>query len=135
MSLATFRLIAPNFSAVDDATVEGYLDLAATRMHAVTWGGLYPEGLANLAAHIMTRAGVGGQGLGAKGPVLAGASGGFASMSTGRESLSFGAGGGVGQGRAKDGSDDELTTTRFGLAYISLRGQLAPALTTTRWRR
>lgn len=116
--LATFRLIAGEFAAVLDADVEGWLALAAASQDAALWGAVYPEALANLTAHLMTRSGV-GQALIAGDPSVS-AAGGATSITTGRLAVSFGSGGGAGAGRASDGSEDDYTTTKYGLRYIAL---------------
>lgn len=51
--LQAFRLIAPEFSAVDDVTVGLYLDLVAGEVPSKVWGSSAPIGRARLAAHTL----------------------------------------------------------------------------------
>lgn len=125
-TLATFRLIAGEFAAILDTDVEGWLALAASSMDAARWGAVYPEAQANLAAHLMTRSGVGQAPV--AGDPLTSAPGGATSITTARLAVSFGNGGGVGAGRASDGSEDDLTTTKYGLRYIALMKSRAARL-------
>lgn len=129
-SLEIFKMRAGEFSAVDDDTVEKWLNLAASRMAgADRWGAVYQEAVALRAAHMMTRDGV-GQVL-TPGNALVSAAGAATSITTGRLAVSLGGAGGVGAGRAADGSEDDLTTTKYGLSLLELmKGR---AVTVPRW--
>jgi hypothetical protein len=123
--LDILRLIAPEFASVSDEAALVWIGLAAESMAApVEWGAVYAQALANHAAHLMARSGL------IEGEVSSGlVSGGtVSSMTTGRESISFGGTGGVGQGQASNGVDDDLTTTRWGMRYKSLRDTRAARL-------
>ncbi len=126
-ALAVLRHIAAQYAALDDADVEEWLAMARAQMApATTWGAVYEQAVANRAAHMMTRARV-GEGAEAGDPTTA-APGSLASVTTARLSVSYGASGGPGSGRASSGGDDELTTTRYGLAYLELRASRAARL-------
>ena len=125
-ALEEFRDIAGEFEAIADAAVQRWLDRAARSMDAGRWGAVYPEALANHAAHLMTRGGV-GQVLTPGDPTVA-AAGSATSITTGRLAVSFGGSGGAGAGRASDGSEDDLTTTKYGLRYLDLMKSRAARL-------
>lgn len=116
-TLEIFRLHAGEFAAIPDATVEKWFALASSSMaSADRWGAVYNEAVALKAAHMMTRAGVGQAPT--PGDPLTSAPGTATSITTGRLAVTLSGGGGVGAGRAADGSEDDLTTTKYGLQLI-----------------
>jgi hypothetical protein len=118
-ALTTFRRIAREFAAIADGEVEEWLaDAASSMAPPARWGAVYDQAVANLAAHLMTRGGA-GQVLTPGDPTVA-AAGGATSITTGRLAVSFGSSGGAGAGRASDGSEDDYTTTKYGLRYLAL---------------
>lgn len=119
-SLHILRLIAPQYATISDGDAQAWIDLAASSVaNADLWGAVYPEALANLAAHLMTRAGVGTSP--AAGDAASTIGGSITSLRTGDLAVSYGGTGGAGAGRSSDGSDDDYTTTKYGLRFIALR--------------
>jgi hypothetical protein len=53
VSLALFRALVDEFSAVADATVEIFIAQAALRMDSGIWGNVYSQANVYLAAHMM----------------------------------------------------------------------------------
>lgn len=119
MNTATLKRIAPQYAAISESELGEWLAQAAASMAPpALWGAVYDEAVAQLAAHLMTRSGVGQAQV--AGDPMASAAGGATSITTGRLAVSFGSAGGAGAGRASDGSEDDLTTTKYGLRYIAL---------------
>ena len=105
--------IAPEVAS--DARVETFIQLAADRMDAATWGNCYPQGVAYLVAHMLTmanRAASEGTSGGSPGPVT--------SRGAGDLSIGYGTVGG-----SYSGSDGDYTQTSYGIQYLSLRDTLS----------
>lgn len=119
-SLATYRALIPAHSAIADATVEVYLELAAKRHDATRWGVVYAEAMCFWAAHTIERTpGLGGATSAAVGPVTA--------RSAGKVSESYGSLSGNGGSTV----DQDLMTTVYGLRYIDIRNTRAASCPTT----
>jgi hypothetical protein len=72
VSLALFRVLAGEFSAVADGTVENFLAYAALRIDTGIWGNVYDQALVYLAAHMLKMdPSYGGAYTGAAGAVIA----------------------------------------------------------------
>lgn len=129
-ALSTLRLIAPEYASIADAVVEEWLGLAiASIAGADQWGGVYDQAVANLAAHLMARAGVGTTPAPGDGSANSGA---ITSVRTGDLAVGYGNVGGVGAGGAGLG-DDDYTTTKYGMRYLALRASRARRM--PRWAR
>jgi hypothetical protein len=118
--LAIFRVIAPEFSTVDDATVNAWLDLTAPLVSRKRFGKMYEQSLALLTAHRIKTVNAGSEdtasdGLDSIGGV--GAAFKVASYSSGGESVSF-YNGALSQ---KLSSDAEFSQTVYGVQYLTLR--------------
>lgn len=110
-ALATFRILAPEFAAVEDAEVRAMLGVVSGWIHVPTFGARSGEALARLAAHELTlqrRASAGG----GVGPIQ--------SVGTGGLSVTYGALTATGSA-----SDDALRQTLHGLAFLALRDSRA----------
>lgn len=130
-ALATLRLIAPEYASIADAVVEEWLGLAiASIASADQWGGVYDQAVANLAAHLMARAGVGTSPTPGDGSATGG---GITSARTGDLAVGYGNTGGAGAGAASNGADDDYTTTKYGLRFLALRASRARRM--PRWAR
>lgn len=57
-TVADFRALLPQFAAVDDATIQAWLDAAAATVDS-TWGSQADYAQIMLAAHMMSLAGIG----------------------------------------------------------------------------
>jgi hypothetical protein len=111
--LTILQAIAPDLAT--DARIDTFIALAQDRLSASAWGSLYPQGVAYLAAHMLTKAnesaGGGASGL-SGGPVINRSAG----------DLSVGYGAPVGSYGSGDGS---LAETSYGREFIALRAILA----------
>lgn len=118
-TLATFRLIAPEFSGTSDDTVSGLLSLCSGWITASVFGARAGEAVARLAAHELTMqarrtaAAVGSSGVG-----------GVTSLRAGDLSVSYGAALGAGSA-ANNHQDDDYRQTSHGLAFLNLRDSRA----------
>ena len=120
--LEIFRVVAEAFGAVDDSTVQTWLDLTAPLVSRKRFGRVWAQALALLTAHRMQLAGVGedsGEGGGSVIDELGGAAvvSKLASYSSGGESISFYHGGGTGSASA----DSEFELTEYGVQYLTLQ--------------
>lgn len=117
-SSAYFDAIAPHLKA--DIAADTFLSMAAEQMSATVWGGLFGQGAAFLAAHMMTlrdrAVAAGGLGAGAAG----GGAGPVSSMSEGGLSVSW-AGVASGSGSTEE---SELAATSYGARYLALQAKL-----------
>lgn len=110
--LAVFRVLAPEFSATSDATVNALTGVLADTLTASVFGGQISSAVARLAAHELTlqardaASSAGARGVGA-----------VASVGSGDLSISF-----AGPSSPSFSSeDDELRQTRHGLAFLRIR--------------
>ena len=95
-----FRLVATEFDALNDETVEAWLNLTAPLISKKLFGKLYDQAIALLTAHRLKMAGYGNNQYG----------------SVGETSISFN----VNQGTNLM-ADAELALTPYGLEYLTLR--------------
>jgi hypothetical protein len=120
-ALEIFRVVAAEFGAVDDATVNMWLSLTAPLVSRRRFGAVYGQALALLAAHRMKTAGAGSESgagdAGASGIGGVGAAFNIASYTSGGESVSFNSGALT----SKIDADAEYTQTAYGVQYLSLR--------------
>ncbi len=119
--LEVFRLMAAEYSFVDDDTVLQWAELTAPLVSQKRFGKLYEQGVALLTAHRMKMAGVSG------GQTEAGSSGlqmgiadtlRVASYSEGSTSISFNSAVSAGA------SDAELALTEYGVQFMNLRSMV-----------
>lgn len=118
ISLAVFRMVAPEFSEVDDSDVNIWLDLTAPLVSRKRFGKMYEQALALLTAHRMKTANVGSDESGGFDSVGGtGAAFKVASYSSGGESVSFN----NSALTAKLSPDAEYSQTSYGVQYLTLR--------------
>ena len=106
------KTVASEFASESDEKLDQFLELAAQRMSATEWGGLYTQGAVYLAAHLLTlqaRAAAGSDG---SGPVV--------SKKAGKVETRYGATVGV------LSRDATYATTSYGVEYLNLRRSLPP---------
>jgi hypothetical protein len=115
-TLARYRVLVPGHAAVDDSTVETWLEIAARRHLASAFGLMYAEAMIWWAAHRIERTpGLvsSSGGAGEVGPVV--------SQTDGDLSRTY-----AQPAQSAVGSTDaELGTTRYGQAYLDLRNTRA----------
>lgn len=120
ISLAVFRMVAPEFSEVDDSDVNIWFDLTAPLVSRKRFGKMYEQALALLTAHRMKTANVGSD-KSESGDFnsISGAGAAFnvASYSSGGESVSFN----NSAITAKLSPDAEYSQTSYGVQYLTLR--------------
>lgn len=112
-ALALFRILAPEFSAIENEGVEALTAAMAASIHAPTFGGRAAEALARLAAHELTmqaRRSSGSAGVGA-----------VQSERTGDLSVAY-------AGVESGALDAELGQTSHGLAFLRIRDDRAGAV-------
>ncbi len=122
--LKVFRIVAAEFSGVDDETVNTWLDLTAPLVSRKRFGKLYEQALALLTAHRMKMAAVGSdESAGGAFDDLGGAGVAFkvSSYTSGGESVSFNSAALTSQLSA----DAEYTQTMYGVQFLSLRNMCA----------
>ncbi len=122
--LKVFRIVAAEFSGVDDETVNTWLDLTAPLVSRKRFGKLYEQALALLTAHRMKMAAVGSdESAGGAFDDLGGAGVAFkvSSYTSGGESVSFNSAALTSQLNA----DAEYTQTMYGVQFLSLRNMCA----------
>lgn len=110
-ALQIFRLVATEFDALSDETIENWLDLTSPFISKKRFGKLYEQALALLTAHRLKMAGYGDSTLGTVGDSLR-----VGGYSEGETSVSFT----VNQATNLL-ADAELALTPYGLEYLSLR--------------
>lgn len=106
-----FRLVATEFTDLNDETVESWLELTSPLISKKVFGKLYEQALALLTAHRLKMAGYGNSAYGTVGDTLR-----IGSYSEGETSIGFT----VNQGTNLQ-PDAELALTQYGLEYLSLR--------------
>lgn len=122
--LKVFRLVAAEFSTVQDDTVEGWLELTAPMVSRKRFGKLYSQALALLAAHRMKlsgsydAAGENGPSIGSLADTLR-----VASYTEGSTSVSFNS------SVSLASNDAELTLTGYGTQYLTLRNMVIMPIT------
>jgi hypothetical protein len=104
-TVALVEALAPEF--VGDTRVAAFIELATARMHAVTWGTLYSQGAAYLAAHLLAMAPSVGRG--PPGPI------------TSEKALDLARSYGM---PAVDPSDYGYLRSSYGASYLQLRDEL-----------
>lgn len=110
-ALEIFRLVATEFSNLNDETIVNWLELTKPMVSKKRFGKLYEQALALLTAHRLKMAGYGDSSLGTIGDSLR-----VGSYSEGETSVSFT----VSQATNLT-VDAELALTPYGLEYLSLR--------------
>ena len=110
-ALEIFRLVATEFSDLNDETIVNWLELTKPMVSKKRFGKLYEQALALLTAHRLKMAGYGDSSLGTIGDSLR-----VGSYSEGETSVSFT----VSQATNLT-VDAELALTPYGLEYLSLR--------------
>lgn len=109
--IEVFRLIAREFSTVQDAEVNKWIELTKPLISAKRFGSTYHQAIALLVAHRLKMAGYGDDSTGAIGDTLR-----VASYSEGETSINFNT------AQATNLlADGELTLTAYGLQFLSLR--------------
>lgn len=112
--LDTVKAIAPTQTAsMTDDEINVFIELAVGRLGPCQWGNLYSQGVAYLAAHLLTitaRGGAGG-GTGASGPVQ--------QEMAGRVMVSYA------NAASSSGSGSDLGSTPYGQEFLALRRKLA----------
>lgn len=108
------RLVAPEFSEVDDTVISKWVEIVKPMVSQKRFGELYEQALAYLVCHKLKMAGNGANPLGELGTIGIGFS--IGSVSEGGTSVSFGAG-----QSSNLATDAELALTAYGLQFLSLR--------------
>lgn len=121
--LDIIRLVAPEFESVSDTELEMWINLAKPFVSKEKFGEFYNQAVAYLVCHRMTIAGLGSVSdeNGELGMLtsLATSTYGIGSISAGSSSISFTNGGGGGAGAID--ADTELSRTKYGMQYITIR--------------
>jgi len=117
-ALEIIRLVGTEFIAIDDYTVEQWIEIVRPMVSKKQFGKLYEQALAFLVCHRMKMVGVGQAPAEGLMGMVSGGSGGMsvASVSDGGTSISFNSGAG-----AWTFSDAELSLTTYGVQYLQLR--------------
>lgn len=110
-TLEIFRMVAPEFAQVQDATVLNWIELAVPMISAKRFGQLYKQALALLTAHKMKLSGLGDTSTGSVDDGLR-----VSSYSEGGVSISYST-----SGQSAMQVDGELALTVYGLQYLELR--------------
>ena len=110
-TLEIFRMVAPEFAQVQDATVLNWIELAVPMISAKRFGKLYQQALALLTAHKMKLSGLGDTSTGSVDDGLR-----VSSYSEGGVSISYST-----SGQSAMQVDGELALTVYGLQYLELR--------------
>ena len=113
-AIEIIRLVAPEFSEVDDAAISKWMEIVKPMVSKKRFGELYEQALAYLVCHKLKMAGNGANPLGELGTIGIGFS--IGSVSEGGTSVSFGAG-----QSSNLATDAELALTAYGLQFLSLR--------------
>lgn len=121
--LDIIRLVAPEFENVDDDALDMWIELAKPFVSKEKFGKFYEQAVAYLVCHRMTVAGLaeasdGNSELGML-TTLSTSTYGIGSISAGSSSISFTNGGGGGAGTID--ADTELSRTKYGMQYITIR--------------
>ncbi len=109
--------LAPEFAA--DSRVATFVELAEERLSPGAWGAVYDTAVAYLAAHLLTRA----KATAAASAAVAESPGTVTARAAGDVSESYG----TGAATVGSDADADLRTTRYGLAFLSLRSTRAAA--------
>ena len=130
--LSIFRIIAPDFSDIDDNIINSWITLTDPLISSRKFGRLYAQALALLTAHRMYVAGVGSEctheGLGS---MAAGKMRHIASYSEGQVSVSFN----HEQGDLDTDGDAYYGLSKYGIEFIKLRDSVIMPITSTAMRR
>jgi len=124
-SLDLYRVLIPAHSAVDDATVEAWLAIAARRHTAALWGSVYPEAMVFWAAHTIDRSPSPGSGAGGGGAV-----GALTSQRDGDLQRTYSSPSSS-SSAAYSAADSALAATAYGQAYLDLRNSRVAAAPTS----
>ena len=111
-TLEIFRLVASEFSDVNDADVLKWIDLTKPLISERRFGETYEQALALLTAHKMKMAGLGDTSVGKIDDMMR-----VSSYSEGSVSISYGTGGSGGANIA----DEEYRLTAYGRQYLTIR--------------
>lgn len=125
--LNIFRIVAAEFSNVDDETVNLWLGLTAPLVSRKRFGKVYEQALALLTAHRMKMAAVGSdESAGGAFDDIGGAGAAFkiGSYTSGGESVSFNSAALT----SKLSTDAEYSQTVYGVQYLTLRKQYGIAI-------
>lgn len=116
-AVKVFRVLAAEFSAVDDGTVSSWLELTEPLVSKKRFGKLYDQALSLLAAHRMKVSGAFDEAAGEEGGVLGSVAGSLrvASYSEGETSISF-----RNSTSAVSEESSELSLTAYGTQYMTL---------------
>jgi len=106
-------LAVPAFAGVSTAVIDSYLEQAAQAHRTDGWGNVYVQALAYYAMHLMAQDGVAGY--------VAGSAGGYGVV-TNRTTGGISVGHATPATRTVSPGDMWLTSTRWGLRYLHLRG-------------
>lgn len=124
-SVATFRLLAPEFDSVSDDDVGSWLELASLQHTAVAFGNMFGPAMAYFAAHLMKQSGLDDVlEIGAVDGGSTSAAGSPTSRKAGDLSIGYGAAA-IATMKAKTVGDAELMETRYGRRYLQIRGTRA----------
>jgi hypothetical protein len=115
----SFKELFPEFTSIADARVTSFLNQAARRMDAASFGALYDDAQSYLTAHLLTIAKRNEAGF------AAGASGPLTSVTVGPLSKTFSAGGSRGGAASGDGFE----ATPYGVEYLALQRITLPTPT------
>lgn len=112
-----FRIIAPEFKAVDDDTVLQWIDLTTPMVSRKLFGNLYEQAVALLSAHRMKISGCGEDQTAGEGVLQLGIGDTLrvSSYSEGETSVSFN------NSAVSTLSDSDLMLTAYGVQYLSMR--------------
>lgn len=113
--LGLFRILAAEFAATADASVEAVIDIVTLHVSSAAFGARTSEALARLTAHELTL-------LARAAAVAAGNAGvgAVTSLSAGDVSVSYG-----GLSTSSIAGDDHLRQTHHGLAFLAIRDSRA----------
>ena len=124
--LKVFRIVAAEFSTVDDETVNLWLGLTAPLVSRKRFGKVYEQALALLTAHRMKMAVGSDESAGGAFDDMGGAGAAFkiGSYTSGGESVSFNSAALT----SKLSTDAEYSQTVYGVQYLTLRKQYGIAI-------
>lgn len=111
---STVKSLFPEFSAVSDARIENFIEVAKLSVSEKSWKESYGVGVSYLTAHLLKRAGSGGgvQGGSSNAGVIASEKVGELQRTYAQTNVSSSA------------EDSILATTSYGVEYLRLRRQL-----------
>jgi len=124
-SIADFRTRYAEFDDVADARLSVYISDASSECSTRAWGVYWLRGVLSLAAHLLALSQLQGEAMASQGAIgLIGlGAGGAASMTTGRESISY-AGPRLASRTDLSPGDALLTATAYGQEHLRLKQRL-----------